>query len=72
MLILEGLQGEGKSTAAGVLAGKWFMDTAFDMSSKDAYQAIRGKWIIEMAELDALNKSDTTKAKQFVSSATDH
>ncbi|SED26964.1 conjugal transfer protein TraC [Pseudomonas marginalis] len=72
MLILEGLQGEGKSTAAAVLAGKWFMDTAFDMSSKDAYQAIRGKWIIEMAELDALNKSDTTKAKQFVSSATDH
>lgn len=73
MLILEGLQGAGKSTAAKVLCGEqWFMDTAFDMSSKDAYQAIRGKWIVEMAELDSLNKADTTKAKQFVSSATDH
>lgn len=71
MLILEGLQGEGKSTAARVLGGEWFMDTSFDLSSKDAYQAIRGKWIVEMAELDSLNKAESTKAKQFVSSPID-
>lgn len=71
MLILEGLQGEGKSSAARVLAGEWFMDTSIDLSNKDAYQAIRGKWIVEMAELDSLNKAESTKAKQFVSSAID-
>jgi len=71
VMILEGGQGAGKSTALSIIGGKWFMDTPFTLGDKDAFQAIRGKWIIELGELDSFNKADTTKAKQFFSASVD-
>lgn len=71
MMILEGGQGEGKSTAMSILGGDWFMDTPFALGDKDGFQAIRGKWIIELGELDSFNKAESTKAKQFFSASTD-
>ncbi|NWE38608.1 conjugal transfer protein TraC [Pseudomonas yamanorum] len=71
VMILEGGQGEGKSTAMGVLGGEWFMDTPFALGDKDSFQAIRGKWIVELGELDSFNKAESTKAKQFFSASTD-
>lgn len=71
VMILEGAQGAGKSTALSILGGEWFMDTPFTLGDKDAFQAIRGKWIIELGELDSFNKAESTKAKQFFSASTD-
>ncbi len=71
VLILEGKQGAGKSTAMSILGGAWFMDTPFSLGDKDGFQAIRGKWIIELGELDSFNKAESTKAKQFFSASTD-
>ena len=71
VMILEGGQGEGKSTALSILGGDWFMDTPFALGDKDGFQAIRGKWIIELGELDSFNKAESTKAKQFFSASTD-
>src|SRR5690606_6798161 len=70
-LILEGAQGAGKSTALSVLGGEWFMDSPFSLGDKDAYQTIRGKWIVELGELDRFNKAESTKAKQFFSAYID-
>jgi len=72
VLILEGLQGMQKSTSLKVLAGDWFTDTPFNLGDKDAFQSISGKWIIELAELDSFNKSESTRAKAFFSSAIDN
>jgi len=71
VMILEGGQGEGKSTAMGILGGEWFMDTPFALGDKDSFQAIRGKWIVELGELDSFNKAESTKAKQFFSASID-
>lgn len=70
-LILEGLQGEGKSSIARALAGEWFSDTTFVMGDKDSFMALRGKWAYELAELDSFNRSESTRAKAFISSSTD-
>ncbi|MGG2035187.1 VapE domain-containing protein [Pseudomonas aeruginosa] len=43
VLILEGLQGEGKSTAMSVLGGEWFMDTPFVLGDTETFQMLRGK-----------------------------
>lgn len=47
------------------------MDTPFALGDKDGFQAIRGKWIVELGELDSFNKAESTKAKQFFSASTD-
>jgi len=72
VLILEGLQGILKSTALKVLFGdEWFTDSAFELGSKDGFLAMRGKWCIEMAELDKLKKAEASKAKAFFSQRRD-
>ncbi len=71
VLILEGLQGKGKSTTFDILAGNWFCDTLFNIGDKDALQMLGGKWIVELAELDGFNKSESSKSKGFFSTRID-
>jgi predicted P-loop ATPase len=71
MLVLEGNQGTGKSTGLKVLAGDWFTDRLSDLKNKDALIELSGAWIIEIAELDALNRSDSGTIKAFLSRMTD-
>lgn len=69
--ILEGRQGSGKSTALGILGGAWYTDSKIDIGSKDAYQALRGVWLVELGELAALRRANVESVKAFVSSAVD-
>lgn len=71
MPIFEGTQGKGKSTVLSVLGGEWYADTPFVMGDKDSFLALRGKWLYEIGELDSFNRSEVTRAKVFISSATD-
>ena len=70
-LILEGEQGIKKSTALRALAQPWFTDEIADLGSKDAALQTRGVWVIEIAELESLSRSDVGKIKAFMSRATD-
>lgn len=72
-LILVGPQGAGKSQALRTLAldPHWFRDSAIDVRSKDAYQALAGAWLYEFAELDSLHRSELSAAKAFLSSQID-
>jgi predicted P-loop ATPase len=71
LTVFEGPQGVGKSTLAKVLGGGYFADTGLDLGNKDSYQNLQGVSVYEFAELDALSKSEVTKVKQFISSASD-
>jgi putative DNA primase/helicase len=71
-LIIQGIQGALKSTAFEVLASvPWFSDTGVDLRNKDAMQVIRGVWVYEFAELDAVRRSDQTAVKAFLTSKVD-
>jgi predicted P-loop ATPase len=72
MLVLEGPQGVGKSTAASILGGEWFSGELGDLRDKDAAQSLAGVWIVEMSELDAMRKADATRVKTFLTLRADH
>jgi putative DNA primase/helicase len=71
MLILKGEQGLSKSGAFRVLAEPWFTDNAIKMGDKDSLMAMQLVWIAESAELESLNKAETTLVKQFLSAQED-
>jgi predicted P-loop ATPase len=72
MLILEGPQGAGKSTAIKVLAGEqWFTDELPELGSKDAAIHMQGVWIVEIAELDAMSRAEVSRIKAFLTRTTD-
>lgn len=72
MLVLEGNQGQLKSTFLRTLAGEeWFSDAPIVVDNKDTYINMFGKWILEMGELDSLNKTDAASAKRFITQHTD-
>lgn len=73
MLILEGPQGLGKSTAAKVLFGSdcFSDDIPPDLSDKDAAIALTGVWCLEFAEIAHLIKQEAEVIKAFISRPVD-
>lgn len=71
VLVLEGPQGIGKSTALRVLFHPWFTDSPIRLGDKEAAMIIRGRWGIELGELDAFNRAESTTAKNFFSQSED-
>lgn len=71
MLVFEGPQGLGKSSAVRALFGIWHSDVAPDMGNKDAAILIQGVWGAELSELTALAKSQIEAVKSFVSKQVD-
>ena len=70
-LILEGRQGILKPTALKTIGQPWFTDEIADLGTKDASLQLAGAWILEIAELDSLSRSDVAKIKAFMSRTAD-
>lgn len=72
MLMIEGKQGIKKTTAIEALATKEkVLDTSEKLTSREFKRSIRGKWVIELAELESLNGCGPGAIKQLVSSSVD-
>ncbi len=71
VLLLEGAQGIGKSSALRILFGEFFSDTPLRIGDKDSYGNLRGVWCYELAELDSLNRAETSASKAFFTSTRD-
>lgn len=70
VLVLEGPQGIGKSTIAHILGGKWFGDIILDPHSRDTVDALRGKWIVELSEMECTRR-EISALKRFISCTSD-
>jgi predicted P-loop ATPase len=74
MVILEGIQGTGKSTLLRNLCPNedWFSDgMRLDLQGKEIIEHTAGKWIIEIAELTGRNKAEVNQLKAMLSRQSD-
>lgn len=72
MTILYGRQGIGKSTILRKMGRyKWFTDSIRTFEGKEVCELIQGMWIIEISELEALNKADSNRVKQIMAQEID-
>lgn len=75
MLILQGAQGIGKSTAFATLVPNpdWFSDSPLDFDHPErSALSLFGKWIYEIGELQGFAKADANRLKGFMSSRSDN
>lgn len=71
MLLLEGAQGVGKSTALAIVGGVGYRELTFNAGDKDAMQDLRGAWVVEYSELTGLSKRDDDWLKGHISRRVD-
>ena len=74
IIVLEGPQGKGKSTALSVLCGNehWFSDEKL-LAQNDTKRCelLQGVWVFELAELAGVKKADVDDLKAFASRKAD-
>jgi predicted P-loop ATPase len=67
MPVLEGPQGALKSAICQILGGAHFSDNLPDLTTgKEASQHLRGKWLIEVSEMHAMERADIRLLKAFI------
>ena len=74
VLVLDGVQGIGKSTLFKDLVGEEYYSETLsmsDMNDKSGAEKLQGFWIIEIAELAGMKKADVEKVKGFLSTTDD-
>lgn len=73
VVILQGTQGIGKSTALRYLASdEWFTDRSISFNNtRDSVMTMEGNWLVELGELSGMRKADAEALKEFISSPTD-
>ncbi|MDE2019169.1 MAG: bifunctional DNA primase/polymerase [Patescibacteria group bacterium] len=71
VMVLEGVEGIGKSGVCGVLGGEWFADAPVTVHDPDTIQMMQGKWIIELAELEVSTRAESDALKAFITRKVD-
>lgn len=68
VVILQGPQEAGKSELVRLLASDaWYGELMQDLESKEAQMRLQGKWVVELAELHSLSRTQETRLKAFIS-----
>ena len=71
MIVLEGSQGKGKTSAMRAVGGRWHAEAHEAVTKKDFFITLQGKLLIEISELDAFNRAEVTEIKRVISSPID-
>lgn len=70
--VLEGPQGIGKSQWVSILGGEWYSASELVRGDKDSYQNLRGRWFVELPEINAtFSKADFNWLKGVITNPTD-
>jgi predicted P-loop ATPase len=73
VLVLEGAQGTGKSSAIQILASPDYCSDQdiLSLDAKQQMEALEGIWLFELSELGGMNRAEIDRMKAFISRTTD-
>lgn len=72
MIVLEGTQGRGKSSAAALIGGAWFAAQHESATNPRAFaEVLQGKMLVEIEEMDSFSRAETNSVKKAVSVRSD-
>lgn len=72
MPVFEGAQGARKSSGLEALASKrWFAEAAESVMSKDFFQTLQGKLLVEIAEMDTFSRAEVAAVKRVITCKVD-
>src|SRR6266850_4541940 len=72
MVVLEGSQGLGKSTALQIIGGEYFAEQHESATNPKGFaEILQGKLLIEISEMDSFSRAEVNRVKQTVSCPSD-
>lgn len=71
VLLLEGGEGNGKSSALRAIGGDWFTEASESITSKDFYQCLQGKMLVELSEMSSFDRVSIEKVKAVITNRVD-
>lgn len=71
VMVLEGKQGIGKSTALEILGGEWHTPLTTTPDNKDFFMALQGHAIVEFSEGETLSRTEIKQLKSIISQLED-
>lgn len=71
VLVLEGRQDLGKSTAIEILSSPWYTDQTVDPHHRDTIDLLQGRWFVELAEMEVTRKVEEEALKAFITRKVD-
>jgi predicted P-loop ATPase len=71
MPVLEGTQGEGKSTALEILGDRWYASVGTAFGSYEFIQTIQGKWLIEIPDMAGFSRREHSHVIATITTRTD-
>jgi Virulence-associated protein E/Bifunctional DNA primase/polymerase, N-terminal len=72
MIVLEGKQGIGKSSALRIIGGDWYCEQHESAQDAKAFaEVLQGKLLVEISEMDSFNRAEVARVKQILTNTTD-
>jgi predicted P-loop ATPase len=71
MPVIEGSMGRGKSRFLEVLADPWFAAIQIAFGEKDFFQAIQGRWLIEVPDMSGFSRREHTQILATITTRVD-
>ena len=69
--VFEGEQGTGKSSGLRILGGELFTECHEQITSKDFYSVLAGRWLVEISEMHSFSKAEVERIKGIISNQKD-